>query len=301
MKQIFRGTSWNLPNCKERRVLTIILPLVDTNGSVKKLTLFLPGLAPLQSLRTKFSVAWLKNFRPGTRHHRIWRTSTTFPKTLHSCNVSKSTYKIYTFELNVNSSTTLRLPHRLPSISTKARVKQMKESATMTNHDPRMNRISSFVSYELLPTTASIRRRWYLKYLVWFLQLFVDCLVCSRYFLQLPCVFLECVMLHGACACFGHSALKTLGCVKPWIGSLSRRCFSLSSIYVSLSSIDNLLVKHQLQPWVDYNSSRNTSPWSDAKKFATCFKLYQDPSTTSGKQKTNPPGLQRTSRRQRLH
>jgi hypothetical protein len=78
----------------------------------------------------------------------------------------------------------------------------------MTNHDPRMNRIGSFVSYELLPTTASIRRCWYLKYLVWFLQLFVDCLVCSRYCLQLPCVFLECVMLHGPCACFWPLALK---------------------------------------------------------------------------------------------
>jgi hypothetical protein len=80
--------------------------------------------------------------------------------------------------------------------------RRMKTSTTMANHDRSMNRISSFVSYELLPTTASIRRHWYLKYLIWFLQLFVDCLVCSRYCLQLPCVFIECVMLHGACACF---------------------------------------------------------------------------------------------------
>jgi hypothetical protein len=135
------------PDAKGRRVWTNILPLVHTNGSVKKLILFLLRHALLQSSRTKFLVAWIEIFRPGTRHHRIWRTSTTFPKTSHPCNVSKSTYKICTSELKVNSSATLRLPHRLPSISTEARVKKMKESTTMTNHDPRMNRISSFVSY----------------------------------------------------------------------------------------------------------------------------------------------------------
>jgi hypothetical protein len=147
---------WSLVDTLPRSVKTICLRFIP-NGYVKELTLFLPGLALLQSSRTKFSVAWLEIFRSGTRHHHIWRTSTTFPKTSHPCNVSKSTYKIYTSELNVNSITTLRLPHRLPSISTEARVKQMKESTTMTNHDPRMNRISSFVSYELPPNTASIR------------------------------------------------------------------------------------------------------------------------------------------------
>jgi hypothetical protein len=136
----FRRASSNLSSCKGRRMLTNILLLVNTNSFVKELTLFLPGLAPLQSSRTKFSVAWLEIFRPDTRHHHLWRTSTTFLKTSHLCNVSKRTYKICTFELNVNSSTTLRLPHRLPSISTKVRVKQMKELTTMKNHDPRMNR-----------------------------------------------------------------------------------------------------------------------------------------------------------------
>jgi hypothetical protein len=241
VEQIFRRTSSNLANHKERRVAINILPLVDTNGSIKKLTLFLPRLAPLQSSRTKFSVAWLEVFRPGMRHHRIWRTSTTFPKTSHPCNVSKSTYKIYTSELNVNNSTTLWLPHRLPSISTEARVKQMKESTTMMNHDPRMNTISSLVSYELLLTTASIRRRWYLKYLVWFLQLFVDCLVYSRYCLQLPCVFLECVILHGACACFWPLGLKNpLVCKRTLVRKPLYSVFSLLSIYVSTSSIDKL-------------------------------------------------------------
>jgi hypothetical protein len=57
MEQIFRRTSSNLPNCKERRMLANILPLVHTNGPVKILTLFLPGLALLQSPRTKRSIA----------------------------------------------------------------------------------------------------------------------------------------------------------------------------------------------------------------------------------------------------
>jgi hypothetical protein len=157
MEQIFKRTSSKLSNRKARRVLTITLPLLDTNGSVKKLTLFLPGLAPLQSSRTKFSVAWLEIFRPSMRHHCIWRTSTTFLKILHPCNVSKSTYRIYTSKLNVNSSTTLRLPHQLPSISTEARVKQMKESTPMTNLTPRINRISSIGSIELPPNIVSIR------------------------------------------------------------------------------------------------------------------------------------------------
>jgi hypothetical protein len=128
------------PDAKGRRVWTNILPLVHTNGSVKKLILFLLGHALLQSSRTKFSVAWLEIFRHGMRHHRIWRTSTTFPKTSHPCNVSKSTYKICTSKLKVNSLAMLRLPHRLPSISTEARVKQMKTSTTMASNNPRMNR-----------------------------------------------------------------------------------------------------------------------------------------------------------------
>jgi hypothetical protein len=57
MEQIFRRTSSNLSCCKEIKELTNILPLVHTNGSVKKLTLFLPGLAPLKSPRTKYSIA----------------------------------------------------------------------------------------------------------------------------------------------------------------------------------------------------------------------------------------------------
>jgi hypothetical protein len=47
MEQIVTRTSSELSNYKERRLLASILPLVDTNGSVKKLTLFLPGPALL--------------------------------------------------------------------------------------------------------------------------------------------------------------------------------------------------------------------------------------------------------------
>jgi hypothetical protein len=57
MEQIIERTSSKLPNYKERRLLASILPLVDTNGHVKKLTLLLPGLALLQSPRTKYLVA----------------------------------------------------------------------------------------------------------------------------------------------------------------------------------------------------------------------------------------------------
>jgi hypothetical protein len=57
MEHLFRRTSSDLANCKERSVLINILPLVETNGSVKELTLFLPGLALLQSPRTKYLVA----------------------------------------------------------------------------------------------------------------------------------------------------------------------------------------------------------------------------------------------------
>jgi hypothetical protein len=52
------------------------------------------------------------------------------------------------------------------------------------NHDPRMNRTDPKY-HELLGV------RWYSKYLV-----------CSWYWLQLSCVFLECVLLPCACACF---------------------------------------------------------------------------------------------------
>jgi predicted transcriptional regulator len=57
MGHIFRRASSKLSSCKQRRVLTDILPLVDTNDSVEKLTLLILGHTLLQSSRTKSSVA----------------------------------------------------------------------------------------------------------------------------------------------------------------------------------------------------------------------------------------------------
>jgi hypothetical protein len=62
----FRNIRWsksseghlqNSPDSKERRAWTNVLPLVHTNGFVKKLILFLLGHALLQSSRTKLSIA----------------------------------------------------------------------------------------------------------------------------------------------------------------------------------------------------------------------------------------------------
>jgi hypothetical protein len=58
--------------------------------------LFLPGLALLQSPRTKRSIAWLEIFRPVTRHCHIWRTSRTLLKTSHPCDARWEDLKICT-------------------------------------------------------------------------------------------------------------------------------------------------------------------------------------------------------------
>jgi hypothetical protein len=88
--------------------------------------------------------------------------------------------------------------------------RRMKRSTTMANHDPRMNRTNpkyrallgivgtwstscDFCNYLLLPCV--------------FLIVFA-----------VSCVFLECVLIPCARACFGLSALKTLWYVKPEIG-----------------------------------------------------------------------------------
>jgi hypothetical protein len=115
MEQIFRRTSSNLSCYKERRVFPNTLPLVDNNDSVKELTLFLHGLAPLQSSRIKSLVAWLEIFRPDTRHCRIWRTSTIPLKTSQPCDDIQRDLQIHTSQININSPTTLQLHHQLPS------------------------------------------------------------------------------------------------------------------------------------------------------------------------------------------
>jgi hypothetical protein len=116
MDQIFWRTSSNpLQLQKEEECGQNIFPLVHTNGSVKILTLFLPGLALLQSPRTKYSVAWLEIFRPVTRHCHIWRTSMTLSKTSHQSDARREDLKICTSQLYIGSSTTLQLHHQLPS------------------------------------------------------------------------------------------------------------------------------------------------------------------------------------------
>jgi hypothetical protein len=115
MEQLFRRMPSNLPSCKERRALTTILPLVDTNGSVEELTLFLPGLALLQSPRTKYLVAWLVSIRFVERVCHQWHTSAIPLKTSQPCDVIQEDLQNFTFQVNINGSTTLQLHHQLPS------------------------------------------------------------------------------------------------------------------------------------------------------------------------------------------
>jgi hypothetical protein len=141
MKQIFRRTTWNLPNRKERRVLTIIMPLVDTNGSVKKLTLFLPGLAHLQSPRTKYLVAWLVFIRFVEHVSHKWHTSAIPLKTSQQCDVIQEDLQNCTFQVNINGSThTATSPPTAIKFLLKRESRSMKTSTTMANHDPRINR-----------------------------------------------------------------------------------------------------------------------------------------------------------------
>jgi hypothetical protein len=117
---------------KERRALTSILPLVDTNGFVEKLTLFLPGLALLQSPRTKYSISWLVFVRFVTWIWHEWRTSTIPLKTPPPCDEIQEDQQLCTSQININGSTTLQLHHQLPSSSIEARVNKKKPSITMT-------------------------------------------------------------------------------------------------------------------------------------------------------------------------
>jgi hypothetical protein len=115
MEQIFKRTSSNLSSRKGRRVLTNILPLVHTNCFVEKLTLFLPGLALLQSLRTKYLVAWLVFIRFVERVCHQWHTSAIPLKTSQPCDVIQEDLQNCTSQVNINGSTTLQLYHQLPS------------------------------------------------------------------------------------------------------------------------------------------------------------------------------------------
>jgi hypothetical protein len=94
----------------------------------------------------------------------------------------------------------------------------MKTSATMANHDPRMDRTNP--KYRALIGIVG----------TWSTSCdFCNCLLFALCVLDSVCSCLEC-FLSVWCymvlvLIFGLSALKTLRCVKPWIGSLSRMCF----------------------------------------------------------------------------
>jgi hypothetical protein len=77
--------------------------------------LFLPGLALLQSPRTKYLVAWLVfiRFVEGVCHQ--WHTLAIPLKTSQPCDVIQEDLQNRTSQVNINSSTTLLLHHQLPS------------------------------------------------------------------------------------------------------------------------------------------------------------------------------------------
>jgi hypothetical protein len=111
--KLSEGRLQTSPDAKGRRAWTNILPLVHTNGSVKKLILFLLGHALLQSSRTEFSVAWLEIFRPGTRCCHIWRTSTIPLKTSQSCDEIQEDLQICTSQISINGRKTTAIKFQL--------------------------------------------------------------------------------------------------------------------------------------------------------------------------------------------
>jgi hypothetical protein len=124
----WEGRLQTSPDAKGRRVWITILPLVHTSGSIEKLTLFLPGLAPLQSPRTKVSVAWLEIFRLGTRHCLIWRTSTIPLKTSQPCDENQEDLQICTSPININGSTETAIKFLLK--------RKVKKNEDINNYDP---------------------------------------------------------------------------------------------------------------------------------------------------------------------
>jgi hypothetical protein len=116
MEQTSEGCLRNpLQQQKEEVCGQNILPLGHTNGSVKILTLFLPGLALLQSPRTKYLVAWLVFIRFVERVCHQWHTLAIPLKTSQPYDVIQEDLQNCTFQVNINSSTTLQLHHQLSS------------------------------------------------------------------------------------------------------------------------------------------------------------------------------------------
>jgi hypothetical protein len=151
------------------RSVNIICLWFDPNGYVKELTLFLPGLTLLQSPRIKYLVAWLVFIRFVGRVCHQWHTSAIPLKTSQPCDVIQEDLQNYTSQRLNNTATS---PPTAIKFLLKWESRRMKTSTTMANHDPRMNRTN-------LKISRVVRHRWYLKYPMWFLQLFVVCLACS--------------------------------------------------------------------------------------------------------------------------
>jgi hypothetical protein len=158
MEQIVRRTSSKFPNYKERRLLASTLPLVDNNCSVKKLTLFLPGLALLQSPRAKSSVALLELLGPSRDIVAYEELQQPFRRPHIRVMWARGPTNMH-FQISIDSSlASLPLHRQLSSTFQRKHVpRRRKTSTTMTNHDPRINRISSIALFELPPNTASIR------------------------------------------------------------------------------------------------------------------------------------------------
>jgi hypothetical protein len=83
------------------------------NGYVEELTLFLLGLALLQSSRTKSSVAWLVFGRLVRRICHQWRTSAIPLKTSQPRDEIQEDLQICASQININGSTTTAIKFQL--------------------------------------------------------------------------------------------------------------------------------------------------------------------------------------------
>jgi hypothetical protein len=190
----------------------------------------------LQSPRTKYSIAWLEIFRPVKRHYHIWRTSMILPKTSHQCDARKEDMQICTSQLFFVSPTTLQLHPQPPSSfcwnESQGEWRHQQLWPTMT-----LGWIGLTPNIVLLGIVGT-----------WSTSCdFCNCLLFALGVLDSVCSCLEC-FLSVYCylvlvLVFGLSALKTIYRVKPWVENLFKVWFS-RIYFVSLSSIDNLLVKH---------------------------------------------------------
>jgi hypothetical protein len=211
-------------------MLTNILPLVHTNGSVKILTLFLPGLTLLQLPRTKYLVAWLVIIRSVRHVRHQWHTSAIPLKTSQPCDVIQEDLQLCTSQININGST------NAIKFLLKRESRRMETSTTMANHDPRTNRTNP--KYHAL---LGIVGTWStscdfcncLLFALCVLDSVCSCLMC---FLSVCCYFVLVLVL-------AYRPYKPLWHVKPQIGKTSLKCVSLSSICVSSRSIGKFKVK----------------------------------------------------------